>query len=60
MGIRLTDAYMEYSCEYRDHCPYYTDTNLGVAFSHPEIYQELPTYNNKQCQFYDNERKKHD
>ena len=52
LGIRLDDGFNEVTCKLRDNCPYYTNTNLGVALSHPEKYQELDTYNSCNCKFY--------
>ncbi|MBR1448335.1 MAG: hypothetical protein IJ588_06285 [Prevotella sp.] len=51
-GIRVNDAFQERTCENREHCPYYTNVNIGVALSHPEQYQELDTYNNNQCPYF--------
>ena len=52
-GLRLDINYMEQKCQHRDVCPYYTNVNLGVALSHPDEYQELDTYNNNNCKYYD-------
>ena len=55
MGIRLDGNFMEVTCKYRERCQYYTNTDLSVALSHPEQYQELDTYNNGQCKYFDNQ-----
>lgn len=53
MGIRVNDVFQEYTCEHREHCPYYANVRLSVAFSQPDEYQELPTYNNFTCNYFD-------
>lgn len=53
LGLRLDLDYMELACEYRDRCPYYANNDLGTALSHPEQYQELPTYNSQLCKYFD-------
>jgi len=53
LGIRLDANYMEQACRMRDLCPYYTGVGLGAALSHPEQYQELDTYNNNECIYFD-------
>jgi len=51
MGIRLDGNFNEYACRVRDHCPYYSNNRLSEFFSHPELYQELDTYNNRKCEY---------
>ena len=51
LGIRLDANYQEQACKVRDHCRYYSDNRLSEIFSHPELYQELDTYNNKKCEY---------
>lgn len=53
LGIRIDDVYAERACTMREKCPYYCNNNLGIALSHPEQYQELDTYNNKTCKYFD-------
>lgn len=48
-GIRLNMCYQEATCPNRDGCPYYLNTNLITAMSHPEAYVEADTYNSKEC-----------
>ena len=55
LGIRLNEVFQERTCEYREHCPYYINTDLGVALSRPDEYQELPTYNSQPCKYFDKE-----
>lgn len=52
-GIRVNDVFQERNCEHREHCPYYTNVNLSVAFSRPDEYQELNTYNDTTCKYFD-------
>lgn len=52
LGIRVNDVFQEKACEHRDNCPYYRNVNLGTALEHPNEYIELNTYNNKKCQYY--------
>lgn len=49
LGIRLDDDYNERTCRYRDDCPYYGKVRLSVLLSSPDIYEELDTYNNREC-----------
>ena len=58
MGIRVSDVFQERTCEHREHCPYYTNVNLSVAFSRPDEYQELNTYNDTICKYFDKSWKK--
>ena len=58
LGVRVNDVFQERVCEFRERCKYYTNTNLSVAFSRPDEYQELDTYNNNECIFIDKEWKK--
>lgn len=58
LGIRVNDVFQEHTCEYRDKCPYFSNTELGVVFSKPDEYQELDTYNNNECIYIDKRWKK--
>ena len=51
LGIRLDPNYQEMTCKERDSCPYYVNTDLSVALSRPDQYQELDTYNNEECKY---------
>ena len=58
LGIRVNDVFQERTCEYRERCPYYTNADLAVAFSRPDQYKELDTYNNDECFYIDKRWKK--
>ena len=58
LGIRTNDIFQERVCENREYCPYYCNVNISDAMSHPDVYIELDTYNNKQCQYFKEEWKK--
>lgn len=49
LGIRLNSNYQELACAYREKCAYYTNTNLSEAFANPDSFEELDTYNDKEC-----------
>ena len=55
LGIRINDVFQERTCEYREKCSYYRDANLAEAFSRPDEFQELDTYNNDDCKYIDKE-----
>lgn len=58
LGIRTNDVFQERVCENRECCPYYLNVNLAAALSRPDEYQELDTYNDLQCLYFDKEWKK--
>lgn len=49
LGIRVTSDFMERICQNREGCAYYLNTRLSDALSHPEKYEEIDTYNDKEC-----------
>ena len=55
-GIRLDGNYNEVTCKIRESCPYFKDNRLSEFLSRPDTYQELDTYNNEKCKYYDKER----
>jgi len=48
-GIKLNASYQEVACGHRDRCPYYKDVDLSKVFSNPCEYEELDTYDDKEC-----------
>lgn len=57
LGLRLDRTYNEIACEHRSRCPYYTNVRLSIAFAHPETYQELDTYNQEPCKYFNEQWK---
>ena len=57
LGIRLDENYNELTCEDREHCLYYTSVRLSEAFSRPDEYKELETYNNNKCTYFNEQWK---
>ena len=57
-GIRLTSNFQEVSCAHRESCAFYRNVSLAHALAHPESFEEADTYNDKQCNLWqqDNQR----
>ena len=48
-GIKLNASFQEVECEHRERCPYYKDVDLSKVFGSYDKYEELDTYNDKEC-----------
>lgn len=49
MGIRLNQNYQEVTCQVREKCAIYLLTNLSEAFRNPDYFEEVDSYNDKEC-----------